>query len=135
MNINPKGGNLPVATGSITAVTNAGFTQQAHIVVIDADSRRVAEGTFQGQGEGDVTAQLIGGGYTLSYSNAKLPLIIQVEFQYNPGSGFRPNDPDKVLMTCPYNDMGLQLLVFQGEDWIDGDFNDIVVRSITHDHN
>ncbi|MEP1035297.1 hypothetical protein [Ekhidna sp.] len=133
--INPSGATNQVATGHISCVTNAGFTQRAEVIVKDADQKVVAQGTFQGKGENNTPAPLQpSGGNVLQYTNAKLPLTLEATFAYDPNGSFENNAPNKVFTTIPFNDHGIEVATILSEDWVDNDFNDLVLRSITVAH-
>lgn len=132
--INPVGGTQPTASGSISCVTNAGYVQKAVVSVVDADGKVVASGTFEGSGENNTPAHIVGGGTTLAYSGAKLPLTLNAEFFYKPGGNFISNAPNKVFLTIPFNDHGVEFITILSEDWVDNDFNDMVLRSTTIAH-
>jgi len=87
------------AAGYISAVTNAGFTQQAIVTVTDSIGSVVANSTFQGNGEGNTRTPLTSGGYLLSFSGTKLPLTMNVPLNYDPNGSFIPNSPNKVIST------------------------------------
>ncbi|NME71591.1 hypothetical protein [Flammeovirga aprica] len=132
--INPKGATNTVATGTISCVTNAMNMQKAVVSVVDADGEVVVSGTFEGSGENNTPAHVVGGGTTLTYSGAKLPLTLNAEFYYNPGGGFVANAPNKVFLAIPLNDHGVEFITILSEDWVDNDFNDMVLRSTTIAH-
>jgi hypothetical protein len=132
--INPIGSTQPVASGTISCVTNAGFTQKVTITVKDSDNEVVASGTFTGKGENNAPAHLPGGGTVLTYENAKLPITLNAEFFYDPNGSFTPNASNKVFPNIAYNDHGIEVITILSEDWIDHDFNDMILRSTTIAH-
>lgn len=134
--INPQGATNTVASGTISCVTNAGFTQRAEVTVTDADGTTVAQGTFQGKGENNTPAPLMSpaSGTVLSFQNAKLPITLAATFAYDPNGSFVNNAANKVFTTIPYNENGIEVITILSEDWVDNDFNDMVLRSVTIAH-
>lgn len=124
-----------ICAGHIACVANAGYTQQAVVTVTDATGTIVASGTFQGSGEDNAPVPLTSGGTVLSYTDAVLPITLNAQFNYSPdGSKFLPNEPDKVNLVILYNDYFSELLQVTAEDSVDGDFNDIIMTSVTLRH-
>lgn len=129
------GGAPGTCAGHIACVANAGYTQQAVVTVTDALGTIVASGTFEGSGEGNTPVPLISGGSVLSYTNAVLPVTLNAQFNYSPdGSKFLPNEPDKVSLIILYHDDFSELVQISAEDSVDGDFNDIIMTSVTIRH-
>lgn len=122
------------ASGHITCTTNAGFTQQATVTVTDANSKVVASGIFQGKGEHNQVIPVTTGGTVLSFSNAVLPLKLEVECKYDPNGSFVPNAPDKVIMTKPLDTKSVEFVQITSEDWVDDDFNDLIFNCVSVSH-
>ncbi len=133
--INPIGATNTVASGTISGITNAGFTQKVSVSITDADGKTVASGTFEGKGENNAPAKLVPeGGTVLTYENAKLPLTLSAEFFYDPNGSFTPNAGNKVFPNIAFNDHGIEVITALSEDWVDNDFNDMILRSTTIAH-
>lgn len=128
------GGSTGLAAGHIAGTTNAGFTQQAVVKITDATGAVVAQGTFQGNGENNTPIPLIGGGTVLSYTGAQLPLTLNVQFNYNPNGSFVPNDPSKVIVNTLFDNNSVEVIQMTSEDYVDNDFNDLILTSVTLGH-
>ena len=133
--INPIGATNTVASGTVSCITNAGFTQKVSVSITDTDGNTVASGTFEGKGENNTPAKLVSnGGTVLPYENAKLPLTLNAEFSYDPNGSFIKNAANKVFPNIAFNDHGIEVVTVLSEDYIDHDFNDMILRSTTIAH-
>lgn len=128
------GGSTGQAAGHIAGTTNAGFTQQAVVKVTDANGTVVAQGTFQGNGENNTPISLTTGGTVLSYSGAQLPLTLNIQFNYDPNGSFMPNDPSKVIVNTLLDTPAVEAIQMTAEDYVDNDFNDLILTSVTISH-
>ena len=121
-------------TGHIGCVTHAGFTQKADVTLKDSNNKVIAQGTFKGEGEGGLPIPLEGGGTTLSFTEASLPLTLSVSASYDPNGTFLPNDPDKVVVTKPVNTSSTETCQIKSEDSYDGDTNDLILTCVALKH-
>lgn len=128
------GGSTGLSAGHIAGTTNAGYTQQAVVKITDSTGKVVAQGTFEGSGENNTPIPLVGGGTVLSYTGAQLPLTLDVQFNYNPGGGFVPNDPGKVIVNTLFDNNSVEVIQMTSEDYVDNDFNDLILTSVTLAH-
>lgn len=133
LTINP-GENTGFVTGHITGTTNAGLTHQAKVAVIDATGKVVAHGIFQGEGKNNEPLPLLEGGSVLSYSNARLPLALYVQFNYSNSGSFIQNDPDNVVASQLFDTGKVEVLQMISEDNISNSFNDLVLTSVNIKH-
>lgn len=135
VNPNPQDPNKTLASGMITCVTNADRYQQAEVEVYGAGSNRPdASGTFVGNGENNQTINLrpdLNYG-VLSYQNLTQPVTIKITMSHGPSETgpFTPYPVADINVAAVSNAQDQEYFTFSGEDSVDGDSNDIIVRCI-----
>lgn len=129
-----SGENTGFVTGHITGTTNAGLTHQAKVAVIDATGKVVARGIFQGEGKNNEPLSLLEGGSVLSYSNARLPLALHVQFNYSNSGSFIQNDPDNVVASKLFDTGKVEVVQMISEDNFGNGYSDLVLTSFNIKH-